>query len=346
MPEIDDVIEAPFDQRRARALRALAPRPQAALAPLRPGRSCCPNTFSPRCPLLWRASPFALGFVGESRYGLLNLVHQARCKAHAGYGGALRRSRGKTGTKAGAAFAETRLRIDAANSPSISAGRASRAEASSSPSARRRSTDRPKPLAGRPFLPSSRRSSPRWATPSGSSARERTAPIGEEIAVASEGAATDLCGRTDLASAIDLLSLAEVVVSNDSGPHARRRRRRASPVVALYGSSSPEAHAALARAFRMSDRDRCSPCSRARVSARTFPSHDRSHAERVMEGIAAFAQARADCARARKTPPAVRPATPSSCRSGPAAGGVLLWRPRCRVAWLEGVGEADQFRFA
>jgi len=33
--------------------------------------------------------------------------------------------------------------------------------------------------------------------------------IGEEIAVASKGAATNLCGRTDLASAIDLLSLAE-----------------------------------------------------------------------------------------------------------------------------------------
>lgn len=90
----------------------------------------------------------------------------------------------------------------------------------------------------------------------------KDAPVGEEIAARAEGAALNLCGRTNLAQALDLIAGARAVVSNDSGlMHVAAALDR--PLVALYGSSSPAYTPPLSpRATIVSLGLACSPCFR------------------------------------------------------------------------------------
>lgn len=84
--------------------------------------------------------------------------------------------------------------------------------------------------------------------------------IGEAIEQQSHGLAINLCGRTQLADAIDLLSGADVAITNDSGlMHVAAALAR--PLVALYGSSSPEFTPPLTRRVAILQHPvPCSPC--------------------------------------------------------------------------------------
>ncbi|MCX7145705.1 MAG: lipopolysaccharide heptosyltransferase II [Sulfuritalea sp.] len=88
----------------------------------------------------------------------------------------------------------------------------------------------------------------------------KDAAVGEEIVRAAEGAALNLCGRSSLEQAIDLLASARCVVSNDSGlMHVAAALGR--PLVALYGSSSPAYTPPLSPHAKIVSRNLpCSPC--------------------------------------------------------------------------------------
>ncbi len=63
--------------------------------------------------------------------------------------------------------------------------------------------------------------------------------IGEEIVQSSNGSAVSLCGQTSLEEAVDLLSLAKVAITNDSGlMHIAAAVGR--PIVAIYGAITPK----------------------------------------------------------------------------------------------------------
>lgn len=85
------------------------------------------------------------------------------------------------------------------------------------------------------------------------------AAIGAAVAELASGA-LDLTGRTTLPEAADLISVARTVLTNDSGlMHVAAALGR--PLVALYGSSSPEFTPPLdAKAVILSERLECSPC--------------------------------------------------------------------------------------
>lgn len=88
----------------------------------------------------------------------------------------------------------------------------------------------------------------------------KDAEIGNEIASASGKACFNLCGKSTLAEAIDLLSFAALIVSNDSGlMHIAAALDK--PLIAIYGSSSPAFTPPLSARARIVRLDLpCSPC--------------------------------------------------------------------------------------
>lgn len=90
------------------------------------------------------------------------------------------------------------------------------------------------------------------------SAKDRE--IADKIVSMGNFATRNLCGSTDLADAIALLSCAELVISNDSGlMHIAAALNR--PMLALFGSSSPQFTPPLSSNAEVVKLDlKCSPC--------------------------------------------------------------------------------------
>ncbi|NOT82488.1 MAG: lipopolysaccharide heptosyltransferase II [Gallionella sp.] len=82
----------------------------------------------------------------------------------------------------------------------------------------------------------------------------------EQIVALSNVKCLNLCGHTDLSDAIALLSIAQLVVSNDSGlMHLAAALDR--PMLALFGSSSPKFTPPLSSKAQVMQLDmKCSPC--------------------------------------------------------------------------------------
>jgi heptosyltransferase-2 len=263
MPEINEVIPSPFahGELRLRARwklgRELAQRHYDQAIVL-------PNSFKSALIPFFADIPLRAGYVGESRYGLLNLVHKldaARLPLMAERYAQLAE---KPGAELQRPLPSVRLEVDPVNTARTTA---------------RLDLDRSRPIAvfcpGAEYGPAKRwparhfaalarelaqRNYAIWLIGSG-----KDAELGEEIRAQSGGVCENLCGKTDLASAIDLLSCAAVVVSNDSGlMHVAAALGK--PLVALYGSSSPahtpplslSSQPGLARIVKIDIA--CSPC--------------------------------------------------------------------------------------
>jgi heptosyltransferase-2 len=257
MPEIEEVIETPLVHGRLQ----LGARLRLA-GVLRAGRYdeaiVLPNSWKSALPPFLAGIPRRIGFVGEARYGLLNVRYRLDEAAVPLMAERYAQLAAAPGDAPPRPFAPPRLEVDEANLAIAIA---------------RFGLDRARPVAafcpGAEYGPAKRWPARHFAALARAlAARGRRVwligspgdrAIGDEIAKLANGAAINLCGRTDLAAAIDLLSIAEVVVSNDSGlMHVAAALGR--PLVALYGSSSPAHTPPLAPARLVSLGIECSPC--------------------------------------------------------------------------------------
>ncbi len=107
------------------------------------------------------------------------------------------------------------------------------------------------------------------------SAKDRE--IADKIVSLGNSQRRNLCGSTDLADAIALLSCAELVISNDSGlMHLAAALNR--PMLALFGSSSPQFTPPLSPNAEVVKLDlQMQSLLQARMSARAFQLHDETH---------------------------------------------------------------------
>ncbi len=291
MPEIDEVIEVPFRHGEL----ALGPR-------IRLGRRMqrrryseaivLPNSFKSALVPFLAEIPLRVGFLGESRYGLLNVRHRLDESAVPLMAERYAPARRGAGTPGRAPDPDRADRGGRGESPDH--GQPARPGPLA---ADRRVLSRRRVRAGQTLAGAAlrgARAGARGAPSIGLADRRpgdaRSARRSRQL---SAGEALNLCGRTDLGAAIDLLSVTEAVVSNDSGlMHVAAALGR--PLVALYGSSSPAHTPPLApRARIVKIEIECSPCFARECPLGHFRCMNELSPERVLAEIdAAVAGAR------------------------------------------------------
>ena len=242
MPEVDDVIAAPFRhgalhlRRRWQLGRALKARDYGQAIVL-------PNSWKAALVPFFAAIPLRRGYVGESRYGLLNRLYRRADRAMRTHYARLSEA---PGTEPSEPLPQPQLRVDAAQ---VAATRA------------RFQLGEPYVVLcpGAEYGPAKR-----WPYFAELAARLKKPVVllgSRNDAPAAEGIrGTNLVGNTTLDEAIDLIAGAELVVSNDSGlMHVAAALGR--PLVALFGSSSPEKTPPQpGRARVLWLKPECSPC--------------------------------------------------------------------------------------
>lgn len=260
MPEVSEAIESPFGhgkldlRARWRLARTLASRGYAQAIVL-------PNTLKSALIPFFADIPLRAGYVGESRYGLLNLVH----KSDRNNPPPMVERYLALAEKPGAplpAIPRTRLSVSGENLARTLAQLSLPPPSDAHPVAVL--------CPGAEYGPAKRWPGECYAELAGKLGEagfsvwlmgsEADKAVADSILRARPGCAIDLCGRTDLASAIDLIAVAHVVVSNDSGlMHIAAALDR--PLVALFGSSSPRHTPPMSPKARVQYLAiECSPC--------------------------------------------------------------------------------------
>ncbi|KPK08517.1 MAG: hypothetical protein AMJ64_03140 [Betaproteobacteria bacterium SG8_39] len=258
MPEADEVIAAPFAHgalalgarwRLGRALRAR--RYDQAIV--------LPNSWKSALVPLFADIALRSGYVGESRYGLLNLLYRAPRPARPMLEHYARLSEAP-GAPLPASLPAPRLQVDAA------AVAATALAFGFAPPPGRNIVLCP----GAEYGPAKRWPAERFGALAADLAAQgagvfllgsaNDAAVCDAVVQASGSAAQSLAGRTRLGQAIELIAAADAVVTNDSGlMHVAAALDR--PQVALFGSSSPAhtpPHSPRARVVWL--QPACSPC--------------------------------------------------------------------------------------
>lgn len=113
-------------------------------------------------------------------------------------------------------------------------------------------------------------------------------PLAAELASLDPGRIADLCGRTSVGEAVDVMAGADIAVCNDSGL-LHVAAAVGTPVLGIYGPTSPEKYPPLSdRSAIIWKRTPCSPCYRPQCPYGNHACMNAVSPEQVMDEISRF----------------------------------------------------------